>query len=121
MGIRTQQLTVAVAGADGSATGSGVTERPVHGVIRAIYIDYVTQPATCDVVVAETAAPAQTILSKADANTDAWFYPVANAHLNTSAAAITGEHVLIAVSDYLTVTVAQGNAGSVIVTIVYEE
>lgn len=115
----THKITVTVSGSAGSATGSSQTRLPVNGKIAAVYVDYTSQPATTDLTLktAGNNSPAQTILSLTNANTDGWFYPRAALHKNDGTALsydgtnpVTDE---FPVDDYLTVTVTQGNAGSV--------
>ena len=119
MTTKYEQVTVAVAGANGSATGSGKT-RPITGLLLAVHVDYTTQPATADVTIATagSTAPALTLLTLADKNADGWFFPRQAIH-NTAGAAQT-QNEIAPVADAVTVSVADGNAGAVAVTLVYE-
>lgn len=112
------KLTATVTGTAGSATGSALTTRPIFGRVRAVYVDYVTQPATCDVTISST-GPTQTILTLTNANTDGWFYPRRVVD-TTAGAAAAGVYETFAVAGPLSVSVAQGDAGSVDVTILVE-
>lgn len=116
--IRKSAVTVTVAGADGSATGSAQFG-PVAGRVLAVHLDYTTQPATADVTVA-TVSPAVTVLTVANANTDAWFYP-RQLMDGTNGADLTGVYEAIAVADHINVSVAQGNAGSVVATLIWDD
>lgn len=116
--IRQEQIAVTVAGANGSATGSTTTTYPLNGRVLAVYVDYTSQPATADVTVS-AGSPSQPILTVTNANTDAWFYP--RVQIGTTAgAAISAQYDAAPVDGYVTVSVAQGNAGSVVVTILLE-
>ena len=119
MATKYEQVTVTVAGANGSATGSGKT-RPITGLLLAVHVDYTTQPATADVTIATagSTAPALTLLTLTDKNTDGWFFPRQAIH-NTAGAAQT-QYDIAPVADAVTVSVAEGNAGAVTVTLVYE-
>jgi len=114
--IETYQISVTVAGTAGIAVGAGSSTRPASGRIRAVYIDYTTQPATCDVTVATKGSshPVQTILTRTNSGTDGWFYPRALMG-DTAGANLTAIYDALPVDDQLTVTVAQGDAGSVLV------
>lgn len=115
MAVDTHELTVAVAGEDGSAVGSGLTQRPVNGFIEAIKVTYTDQPGTCDVTITERAS-GQAILTLTDANTSGWFYP--RAQIDTPAgAAIADQYGKIAVDDHVNVAVEDGDAGSVAIVI----
>lgn len=121
--IRTHKITVPVAGAAGSGAGDEISSSPVNGRVLAIHLDYTTQPATCDVTVSTKgtgAAPSQTLLSKANANTDAWFYPRKLLD-DTAGAALTAIYDALAVDDHIRVVVAQGDPGSVVVTLLVEQ
>lgn len=117
--IRTYEATATVAGADGSAAGTGYTTEIMNGRIVGVYVDYTTQPATCDVTITTKGdtAPAKTILTLTDANTDGWFYPRTQVQGPTgSGLTYDGTRTIneaLPVDDYGKVVVAQGNAGSV--------
>lgn len=118
MGIQTYKVSVAVAGAAGSATGSGTTSRPVNGRLRAVYINYTTQPATADVTITST-APTQTLLTRSNSATNGWFYPRVLLQ-DTAAANLTAVYDALPIDAYVSVSVAQGDAGSVDVTLLVE-
>ena len=119
MSIRETTITVAVAGSAGAAVGSAVSGAPIHGKIIAFYVDYVTQPATADVTIT-AGTPAATLLTLTNANTDGWFYPRVLLQ-STVGANLSAVYDQLAVNGYVTVAVAQGNAGSVVVTAQYED
>jgi hypothetical protein len=121
-----QRLKLAVTGAAGGAgvaTASATTSRIVTGVIRAVHLAYTdTPPATTDVTIAEASqSPAMSVLTVSNAAADGWFFPMAQAD-NQVGADISGMGTPIAVSDYLTVTIAQANdADGVVATIVWDD
>lgn len=112
------RLTATVTGSAGSATGSAATGRPIFGRVRAVYVDYTSQPATTDVTIKAT-GPDQPILTLTNANTDGWFQPRVLSD-DTSGADLTGVYDTITVSGPLSVSVAQGDPGTVDVYIVVE-
>lgn len=121
--IQQAKITVTLTGASGSAKSSA----PISGKILAIHLDYTDiAAATTDVVIATTATPTMPILTRTDSVADGWFFPRA-ALCDISAAAllyaaggtpVTGE---IPVDDYVTVSVAQADAGSVVATILWDD
>lgn len=121
--IETQVVTVTVAGSAGSAEGNAQTPRPVNGKLVAVYIDYVTQPATCDVTISTPNAPIKTLLTVTDNNADGWYYPRYVVH-SEAAAALTGtaggDRTMHPVDDHVKVAVAQGDPGSVVAYLLYE-
>jgi hypothetical protein len=121
--IKTEIVTVTVAGSAGSAVGNADSRRPLNGRLIAVYLDYVTQAATADVTITTKKAPVKTLLTVTDSATDGWYYPRYVVH-SEAAAALTGtsggdrtEHPL---DDYINVAVAQSDAGSVIAYFLYE-
>lgn len=71
--IRRVTIEVTTIGSNGSAAGN--TDSPeIRGEILAVHLDYTGQPNTTDVTL-KMASPDQTILTKADNNSDGWFYP----------------------------------------------
>ena len=118
--IRKQQVTVTTAGANGSATGSGTTAKPLNGRLLAVHIDYTGEPATCDVTIATVGTPVRTLLTKSDSATDAWVYPRVLVQ-GVTAADLTAIYDTFPIDDYLSVSVAQGDAaGTVICTFFVE-
>jgi len=115
-------VTGATGGA-GAATANASTSQVVQGTVRAIYLEYTGSPpaGTTDVTIVEkTNTHKQTVLSIANAATDAWFYPMAQAQ-TAAGAAITNQGAPIVVNDHLVVTIAQANdADGVKATIVWE-
>lgn len=118
--IRTYKITVTTTGSAGSATGTGQTTRPVNGCLIAVHLDYTSLPATTDVTIATATAPVQTLLTKTNANTDAWVYPRVLLQ-DTSGANLTALYDELSIDDYVTVSVAQADAGSLVVTLLVEE
>ena len=125
MGIKYERISVAVAGSAGSATGSA-TSRPITGRVLEVHVAFTTQPATADTTIqtAGTTHPALPLLTLTNVNTSGWYLPRKPVH-NDAGAAVTyngtqavAEPAVIA--DAITVSVAQGDPGSVAVTIVYE-
>lgn len=112
------QLTATTTGVAGSATGTATTANPIFGRVWAVHVDYITQPATADVILKAT-GPDQTILTLTNANTDGWFYPRRVVD-TTAGAAAAGVYDTFAVHGNINVAVAQGDAGSVVVTILVE-
>lgn len=118
--IRTQKVTVTSSGSNGSATGNGLTPYPVSGRVRAIHLDYTSQPNTCDVTVATNGTPVLTILTVTNANTDAWFFPRLLMD-DTAGTDLTAIYDAAPVDDHLKISIAQGDDGrTVVATILYE-
>lgn len=116
--IRTYSVSVTVAGSAGSATGSGDTGRPVNGKVVGVYVDYTSQPATTDTTI--TDGQSQAILTLTNNNTDGWYYPRTQTD-DTAGSAISAQYDFLYVDDYVTVAIAQGDAGSVAVTLLVDE
>ncbi len=124
MGIKFEVITVTLTG----ATGSQGSARPIIGKICGIHIDYTNiADAGCDVTIATNGngIPATTLLVRSDSVTDGWFYPVV-AQCSPAAAAITYDGTRpiygpLYVCDHVTVSVGTADAGSITVTIVYED
>ena len=124
MAIRRTTITVTgAAGGAGAATANATSSVIVTGVIRAVYLAYTDSPpaGTTDVTIAEVRTPAMSILSIANAATDGWFFPMAQADF-VSGADITNQGAEIAVDDYVKVTIAQANdADGVVATLVWDD
>lgn len=88
------------------------------GRVWAVHIDFISQPVTCDVILKAT-GPDQTILTLTNVNTDGWYYPRRVVD-TTAGAAAAGVYDTFAVHGNINVAVAQGDAGSVVVTILVE-
>ena len=116
--IRTEKITATVAGSAGSATGEATSVHPVNGLLIAIYIDYTTQPATADVTITTRHAPVKTLLTASNNGTDAWYYPRFLAHSDAGVASTT-DLIYHPIDDYIKIAVAQGDAGSVDVYVLY--
>ena len=124
--IYTYKIRVTTTGSAGSATGTGVSDEGLTGLLRAVHVDYTSMPATTDVTISTTAAPTVTFLTLTNTNTDGWYYPMIAAHTNAGAA-ITYDgtrpiYTLFGINDIVTVSVAQADAlaNAVIVTLLME-
>lgn len=117
--IQQYRITATTTGAAGSASGSAVTDYPLSGKLMAVHLDYVDQPATADVTIT-AGVPSQTLLTVTNANTDGWFYPRVQTDTDAGAA-ISGGYDMAPIAGYVTVAVAQGDAGSVVCTLMLEE
>src|SRR5258708_3116157 len=133
----TYHFQFSITGADGSAAsptpaldpppGSGnISSRLLSGKVQSIYVKYNTQPNTTDVVVKTNGqnGPSQTLLTLTNKNTDGLFY-LRTAAADVLGAAVTfdgthGQLVPPAIDDYVVVTVAQGNAGTIEVWLMVE-
>jgi hypothetical protein len=124
MAVRRTTLTATGAtGGAGAATATATTQIPIDGEILAVHLAYLgTPPVTTDVTLVEGGVtPSQTILSIANAATDGWFYPMAQAK-NTSGTDITGMGRELYVGGNLTLTIAQANdTNGVTATILWED
>lgn len=120
MAIKYERLEITVTGANGAATGT-TKSRPIMGRLLGVHIDYTSQPITADVTVATAGAgvPALTLLAVANNATDGWYFPRVAIH--TTAGAAQTIYDPAPVSDAIVASVAEGNAGSVVVTLVFEE
>lgn len=118
--IRVHTIAITTTGSAGAATGSAKTRDTVMGCIKSVYIDYTSQPGTADVTIATTGSnyPARTIFTRTNSGTDGWFDPRIQA-TDTAGTAITW-YDEIYLSDQVTASVAQGDAGSVTVYLLVE-
>ncbi len=125
MAIRRTTITATGAtGGAGTATANATSSVVIEGHIRGVHLAYLDSPpaGTTDVTIAEkNNSPAMPILTVSNAATDGWFYPMAQAK-NQAGTDITGMGELIAVADYVIVTIAQANnADGVTATIVWDD
>lgn len=104
------------AGGAGVATNNTDYTTRVKGTVVAVYVDYkgTVPPATTDVTITSKGtapnAPAMTILAATNLNTDGWFFPRAQAHLNTTGAAIAAVYNQgIPIHDSINVRIAQAD------------
>ena len=111
--LKTHKITVTTTGGAGVATGTATSDNPIIGELVGIYLDYVSQPGTCDVTVATAGTPSTTILTVTNGNTDGWFYP-RHGVVNASNSAITDSNAPFIIADKITVSIAQGDAASLI-------
>lgn len=71
--IQRAHVVVNTTGAAGSAQGSGSVR--INGKILSVHINYhASAPATTDISL-KTDSPEDTIVTKNDSNTDAWYHP----------------------------------------------
>lgn len=125
MAIKRTQVTASPsAGGAGTSTATANTSVPIEGEILAIHLAYLDSPpaGTTDVTIAEAGpTPQQTILTVANAATDGWFYPMAQAK-NTAATDISGMGRPLKTACNLSVTIAQANDGDgVTATIMWDD
>jgi hypothetical protein len=104
----------AAVGGAGVATVNSTTGSPVDGIIYGVCVKYNDAcPATTDVVIATSgsAAPAFTLLTLTDKNTDGWFWPRITTQnlLGVDVANTNSDFPMI--SDNVKVTVTGANAG----------
>lgn len=108
-------VKIAVTGATGGAgvaTANTTTDELVNGVIRAIFAVGVNSPPnTMDIAIVGTTTPGAPLFSVANVTigTGVWYYPMAQAQLNTTGADITNQGAPIVVNDLVKVTIAQVN------------
>lgn len=105
--------TGASAGGAGVSTANATSTVPLGGILVALYVKYNdSPPSTTDVTIAtlgtSPSAPALTLLTLTNANTDGWFYPRALIH-NTSGTASTTVYDYLPLLDKVKVTIAQAN------------
>jgi len=128
MAIKKLRIPVTTTGSDGSATGTGTSEYPIHGHIECVMLDYAgSAPGTTDLTIAQVSElKATNIVTLTDNATDKVLYPRVQAHKNDGTAlTLEGNEPLVTrypVCDKLTVTVSGCNAldPAVTVEIYYE-
>ena len=102
-------------GGDGVATANADSAVSIHGLLYAIRVNYLdSPPATADVVIATKGTsplpPAQALLTLANVQTDAWFYPRVQIDDDLGAAqASLFDHFPLA--DFINVLIDQADAG----------
>lgn len=111
------KVSVTVAGSAGSATGTASTQI-LNGKLLAVHVDYVSQPATTDVTITAN-SPSMSVLTLTNANTDVWKYPRQLLD-GVTGSALTGVYEPLPIFGAVSVSVAQGDPGSVVVTLVLE-
>lgn len=119
MKIRTQKITVTTVGGAGVAEGDADSE-VIIGHVIGIHLDYDFSQGvvTTDVTVTTKETPAQTVLAIADSVTDDWYYPRVLTS-STAGADLTAEYDYIYVNGKLNVSAVQGDAGTIIATVLY--
>lgn len=99
------------AGSAGSATASNTTTVAISGRVEFVIITYDdSPPSTTDVVVATagTNAPAYTLLTVANRNTQ-YAHPLVNSAYEENAGAVA--YLSPTICDYITVTISQADSG----------
>lgn len=113
-----QKLTATIAA---NNTGTATTTNALRGRLIAIHLDYTSAGGTCDVTIT-CGTPALTLLVKANSETDAWFFPVAQINGAADGAAISDQYTSLPLFGTVTMTIAQGTeAGTVAATLVYDK
>jgi hypothetical protein len=98
----------------GGTTGSGSTDRDLHGYVYAVHLDFAGSiSATTDVTLSQ-ASPSLTLLGLTDYFTDTWYYPVVQQHSSAGAAVSAYERALAA--DRVDIAVGQTTSGTQILT-----
>ena len=107
--------TAVAAGGAGVATGQIITKISAIGLLLALYIEFVdTPPAGTDILIQteglDPVAPAQTLLSLTDVNTDGWYYPRLNPH-NNAGVEQTSVWDYFPIRDQIKAVISQANDG----------
>lgn len=101
------------AGSAGSATANATSTIPICGRVVGISVAYNdSPPSTTDVTVATAGinAPALTLLTLTNANTN-YVRPLVHQSYGLSGAGVSGVYVGPVIADFVTVTIAQADAG----------
>lgn len=113
--LRKESVSVTAAGAVGAATGSGSTDRELHGYVYAVYLDYTADISSTTDITLSQASPALTILQLSNYYTDTWYYPVVEQ--DTSAGAGTSTYEKVLVQDAVDIAVGQSSTGTITMTL----
>ena len=110
--------TPACAGGDGTSTATVTSSKKITGLVYGAYVQFVgDDPATTDLTIATLGTtpnqPAHNILVRADSAADGLLLPRMDIHTFSTGAAQTVNNALIAINDFVVVTVAQANDGDV--------
>jgi hypothetical protein len=105
----------AAVGANGAAISSQDSPVVLAGLVEAIYVKYNDAPPGTTKVTIKTkgangAAPALTLFSLDNANTDGWFFPRAGIH-STAGATIADLYDKVPIFDILNVEINEANGG----------
>ena len=119
MSIYAHKIEVTTTGSAGAATGTGVSPAPASGRVVAIHVDLPASPGTTTDIVVATNAPVLTILTLTNVTGDGWYFP-RQLMDDTAGADLTGVYEALAVAEYLTVSIAQSNAGAFVITVLVE-
>lgn len=112
--MRLEQWSVAVAGADGAATGSG-SAYGIEGRLYGVYLDYGVGVTTTVDVTLTWGSPAKTVMVVSDSVTDGWYYPAVQL-TGATGSAISGAYQVTPGQGTLTAAVGQAHTGTVTVT-----
>src|SRR4030042_1369540 len=111
--LRTVKIVCTTVGADGAATVTAYSDRPVNGEVRAIHVDWhASAPNTSDITItgeADDNHPAVALYTKAHAVTDVSVYPV-GPRTDVAGAAVSAEYHFPLVQGRIKVVVAESNA-----------
>ena len=87
MAIRHRRVTLAPAGADGSAVATATLSIGRPCFVRAIKVDYQNQPATTDLFIKDGSTSGTTLFTNTSSNTDIGFQPVGMAGVDEAGTA----------------------------------
>jgi len=111
--LKAIHIPVVTSGGAGVAAGTADSTVLVVGELVGVYLKYNSQPATTDVTLKTKGAssPSYNLLVVTNGNTSGYFAPRAKPVDNANGA-ITNAHDRFPVSDFLTLSVAQGDNGA---------
>lgn len=112
MAMKFIPIRVTTTGGAGVAAGTGVTEKPVNGLVHGVFLNFhASAPATTDTILRTkgNSAPSYNLVTVTNSATDV-FHALATGLVNTAAAAITDSHRPWPVADHLEISVAQADA-----------
>lgn len=94
---------------------SATSTRPLVGELKAVYVKYAVTPnAATDVTIATANEPTNTLLTLTNNATSGWYYPRAvvqdEAGVDVTYDGTNEVYGCVPIADYVTVTVAQGDA-----------
>lgn len=105
------RVSVRTTGGAGTSTGEAVTTDTIDGWVLSVYVNHPgAAPATVDLLVQEAFVPyKQTVISKANFNTDQYINPRFPAHQSSDGVVILGQSLPVIVLDQLRVTISQAD------------
>lgn len=114
--IETYKVEVTTTGENGSAIGTGYTERAIRGKLLDIYLDYgATAPNTTDITITDNEI-GHTLYAKANSVTDVLVSPRTKP-VDSAAAAISNAHDKFSLNGKIKIAVAGCNALAPAVTV----